>query len=296
MQRTTRAHLMMWLTAMIWGFAFVAQRAGMEHVGPFTFSAIRFALGALVLLPLALRNRNEARLLFSKRLWIAGLIAGSVLFMGASAQQIGLVHTPAGKAGFITGLYVVFVPVFGILWKHRTGLFMWAGILLAVAGMYFLSIREGFRIDAGDMWVLAGAVFWANHVLVIAWLSPRHNSVHLAFSQFVVVSVLSLFAALYFEDIKVSGIHDALLPILYGGVLSVGIAYTLQVVAQKDAHPAYVSIVLSLETVFAALGGWWVLGETFTLRELSGCLLMLAGIFLAQLPEILGAKNMQARR
>ena len=294
MKAATRAHILMWITAIIWGFAFVAQRAGMDHMGPFAFGGIRFALGALVLLPLALRQNRDRQRLFSGRLWLSGGIAGLVLFLGASAQQIGLVYTPAGKAGFITGLYVVFVPVFGLLWKHRTGVFIWAGIAVAVAGMYFLSIRDGFSIEAGDLWVFTGALFWANHVLVIAWLSPRHPSVHLALVQFTVVALLSLLTASWMEEIHWTGIRMAALPILYGGILSVGIAYTLQVVAQKDAHPAYVSIVLSLETVFAALGGWWLLNESFSLRELLGCLLMLAGILLAQIPEMKSKRTVPA--
>lgn len=286
MNTTLRANILMWITAMIWGFAFVAQRAGMEDIGPFAFSAIRFALGAISLLPLVAFYHAKGENFFRKKLWLSGILAGFVLFCGASAQQIGMVYTPAGKAGFITGLYVVMVPVLGLLWKRKTGWDIWAGVALAVVGMYLLSIREGFSMLPGDLWVLAGAFFWANHVLVIAWLSPQFNSVQLAVVQFLTVSLLCGIFAFGFETTTWSNVHAALWPILYGGLMSVGIAYTLQVVAQKYAHPAYASIVLSLETVFAALGGWLVLNETFTLRELTGSLLILGGIFVAQWPDI----------
>ncbi len=269
---------------MIWGFAFVAQRAGMEDIGPFAFSAIRFALGAISLLPLVAVYHRKGVKFFRKNLWLSGLLAGFVLFCGASAQQIGMVHTPAGKAGFITGLYVVMVPVLGLAWNRKTDLTVWAGAVLAITGMYFLSTHEGLEIQKGDLWVLLGAFFWANHVLVIAWLSPKYNSVQLAIIQFFVVSMLSAVFALMFEITTMHNIREALWPIVYGGVMSVGIAYTLQVVAQKYAHPAYASIVLSLETVFAALGGWLVLHETFTLREMAGSLLILGAIIVAQLP------------
>ena len=289
MKDSTRANILMWITAMIWGFAFVAQRAGMEDIGPFAFSAIRFALGALSLMPLVVYYHKRGSDFFRRGLWLSGMLAGTVLFCGASAQQIGIVYTPAGKAGFITGLYVVMVPILGLLWKRKTAFPVWIGAALAVAGMYFLSIREGLEIHKGDLWVLAGAFFWANHVLVIAWLSPKYNSVQLAVIQFLMVSVLSTFLALIFESTGWNNIIAALWPILYGGLMSVGIAYTLQVVAQKHAHPAYASIVLSLETVFAALGGWLLLNETFTLREIAGSLLILLGIFIAQWQEIFSA-------
>ncbi|MEJ5303242.1 MAG: DMT family transporter [Bacteroidales bacterium] len=289
MKDTTRANILMWITAMIWGFAFVAQRAGMEDIGPFAYSSIRFALGGMSLLPLVFYYHRKGNNFLRKDLWLSGLLAGSVLFCGASAQQVGIVNTPAGKAGFITGLYVVMVPVIGLLWKRKTSLPVWIGAALSVVGMYFLSIHEGIKINKGDMWVLAGAFFWANHVLVIAWLSPKYNSVQLAVIQFFTVSVLSGLMALGFETIGWSNVHGALWPILYGGLMSVGIAYTLQVVAQKHAHPAYASIVLSLETVFAALGGWLVLSESFTLRELFGSLLIFTGILVAQWQEIFSA-------
>ena len=210
------------------------------------------------------------------------------MFLGASFQQVGMVYTDAGKAGFITGLYVVLVPVIGIFWGHRTTSSVWYGVILAVAGLYLLSVTEKLsEIVSGDVLVLIGAFFWANHVLVIAKLSPDMDTITLASSQFAFVSILSFAgSAINQETYAWQGIADAMWPILYGGFMSVGVAFTLQVVAQKTAHPAYVAIILSLETVFAAFGGWLILDEQFTPRIIAGCLMMLAGIVVAQLPEI----------
>jgi drug/metabolite transporter (DMT)-like permease len=282
------------LTAVIWGFAFVAQRMGMGYVGPFTFNGVRFALGSLVLLPFILRNRllqNSADTVGPcpdiKTIALGGSLAGIALFSGASLQQVGLVYTTAGNAGFITGLYVVIVPILGLFWGHQPRFGTWLGAGLAAVGLYFLSITEGFTISFGDFLELLGAFFWAGHVLLLGWLSPRIESLKLAFFQYVVCSLLSLTTAAVWEVITVSGILQAAVPILYGGVCSVGVAYTLQVVAQRNAHPAHAAILLSLEAVFAAIGGWLVLNEIMTARGLLGCALMLAGMMLSQLWTIL---------
>ncbi len=276
-------------TAVIWGFAFVAQRAGMVYVGPFTFNGVRFALGAFSLLPLCyvqdrVKNGPGGRTPQAGKggLITGGILAGVVLFFGASFQQIGIVYTTAGKAGFITGLYVVIVPILGLLLKQRPGPGTWIGAGIAAIGLYFLSITEEFTIEKGDSLVLAGAFFWATHVLIIGWLSPKTDSVKLAFLQFATCSALSLVAAMLTESIAVSGLFAASIPILYGGICSVGIAYTLQVVGQKGAPPAHAAIILSLETVFAAFGGWIILGETIPPRGLLGCALMLAAMVISQ--------------
>ena len=276
------------LTALIWGFAFVAQRIGMNYVGPFTFNGVRFALGCLVLVPFMTRRPSpgDARRMPAQDLkttvWGGGL-AGLALFCGASLQQVGLVYTTAGNAGFITGLYVVIVPLLGLVWRQRTHAGTWAGALLAAVGLYLLSVTEGFVIAFGDLLELAGAFFWAAHVLIVGWLAPRVPSTRLAFLQFAACSLLSLATAALFESVRLGAILQAALPILYGGALSVGVAYTLQVVAQRNAHPAHAAILLSLEAVFAALGGWLLLDETLTPRGLFGCALMLAGMLLSQL-------------
>ncbi len=285
-------------TAIIWGFAFVAQRAGMDYVGPFTFNGIRFAIGSLSLLPLVLMSREQRtatnKILPNpglKTILFGGAALGLALFSGASLQQIGLVYTTAGKAGFITGLYVIMVPVLGLFWKQQPKIGTWIGAILAAIGLYFLSVTEQFTIEMGDLLVLIGAIFWAAHVLIVGWLSPRINPIKLAFSQYVACSILSLITASVVELITLSSIFEAAIPILYAGLLSVGIAYTLQVIAQRDAHPAHAAILLSLEAVFAAVGGWLILDEIISPRGLVGCGLMLAGMLLSQLWGLVGKNS-----
>lgn len=292
--QTLKADLLLLTTAVLWGVAFVAQRKGMEAIGPMAFNGIRFALGSLSLVPLIAfldRRKNGAPLLPGtdtrwRAAWRSGLPVGVVLFGGASLQQIGIVHTTAGKAGFITGLYVVMVPLFGLIWKQRPSLGTWAGAVLAAVGLYFLSITKELTMDRGDALVLAGAFFWTAHVLLLGWLSPLRDPVKLACCQFAVCSALSLISAVLFERTSLEAVWNAAAPILYGGFVSVGIAYTLQVVAQKDAHPAHASILLSMESPVAALAGWVILSEGLTLRALFGCALMLAGMILSQLAEV----------
>ncbi len=282
-----KAEILLLLAAIIWGFAFVAQRMGMDHIGPFTYNGVRFLLGALSLAPLLWLGRRTAPLLDpgAKRLTLAGsLLAGLILFAGASLQQIGLIYTTAGKAGFITGLYVVIVPLLGLLWGQRTPWGTWLGALLAIFGLYLLTMSDRLALGEGDGLVLIGALFWAGHVLVIGWLAGRRvDPVLLACLQFIVCAVLSLAVALVSEPITLTGLRGATLPILYGGLLSVGVAYTLQVVAQRDAPPTHAAIILSLETVFAALGGWLLLNEVLAERGLLGCGLMFVGMLLSQL-------------
>jgi len=266
--------------------AFVAQRVGMEHVGPFVFNGVRFALGALALLPLALRSGEAMRPMpgMHAPAWLGCLCAGLALTLGASLQQIGLVYTTAGKAGFITCLYVILVPIFAAVAGSRTPLGTWVGALAAVAGMYLLSVNEDLSINKGDLLELLGAVFWAGHVLVAAWFAPRMNPIHLAVGQYAVCSVLSLaIAAVNGESFAFSGIYEAGLPILYGGLLSVGVAYTLQLIAQRDAPASHAAIILSLEAFFAAVAGWLLIGEVLSLRGIIGCGLMLAGMLLSEL-------------
>ncbi|GLI34266.1 DMT family transporter [Desulforhabdus amnigena] len=288
-KRTLRADILLILTATIWGFAFVAQRVGMDYVGPFTFNAVRFALGSLSLIPLLLFNHRQ-EIKYRKILpgrnrkmsLSAGCFAGLALYLGASLQQVGLIYTTAGKAGFITGLYVVIVPIMGLFWRQRPELGTWAGALLAAVGLYLLSVTGKFTISYGDLLVLAGAFFWASHVHLVGWFSARVGSIKLAFLQFAVCSFLSFITAFAVESISLQSILRGLLPILYGGFMSVGIAYTLQVVAQQEANPAHASIILSLESVFAAVGGWILLSETLPVRGLIGCGLMLSGMLLSQ--------------
>ncbi len=298
------------LASAIWGFAFVAQRVAMDHVGPFTFNAVRFALGSLPMLPLiAMARRRESggypdpdpsRPSTGPRstrprptdsptrpplrgLLLSGLAAGALLYGGASLQQFGIVYTTAGKAGFITGLYVIIVPILGLLWKMRPGAAAWAGAALGTVGLFLLSVTESLTIGLGDSLVLAGAFFWAGHVILVGWLIKRIDVGTLAFMQFVTCAVLSFVTALITEDIRMDGIVAAAGPILYGGFISVGIAYTLQLVGQRRTPPSHAAIILGLEAVFAAVGGWAVLDETLSRRALVGCGLMLAGVVVSQL-------------
>ncbi|KPL19065.1 MAG: hypothetical protein AMJ92_05065 [candidate division Zixibacteria bacterium SM23_81] len=285
-----RSNALLLLAAAIWGFAFVAQRAGMEHVGPFAFNAVRFAMGGIALIPFLLRGRGHptgsedalprAR---GKAVLLSGSLAGAALFVGASLQQMGIVYTTAGKAGFITGLYVIIVPIMGLCWRQRAGLEAWLGAGLAVTGLYLLSVAGKITISRGDLLVLLGAFAWAGHVHIIGWLSPRINSVKLAFMQFIACSAMSLIVAGLVETITRQGLLGAAIPILYAGLISTGVAYTLQVVAQRRVHPAHAAIILSLEAVFAVIGGWLMLGEVLTVRELFGCVLMLGGMLLSQI-------------
>jgi drug/metabolite transporter (DMT)-like permease len=278
------------ITAAIWGFAFVAQRVGMEYVGPFTFNGVRFGLGSLSLIPLIwyLRERNNGKdrwrgtLPFATALGFSAL-AGLILFAGASFQQVGIVYTTAGKAGFITGLYVILVPIIGYRWGQRASRGTWVGAVLAVIGLYLLSVTGSFTIAKGDLLVLISALFWAAHVLTIAWLSPRMNPIVLASIQFAVCSMLSMVTAFAIETVALDSILQGIIPILYGGLASVGIAYTLQVVAQRTAHPAHASIILTMEGAFAVLGGWLLLNEVLTMRALTGCALMMAGMVVSQI-------------
>jgi drug/metabolite transporter (DMT)-like permease len=296
--RTAKTDSLLLLAACIWGFAFVAQRVGMEHVGPFGFNGVRFALGCLVLLPLFARNGARGHGVRGRgsglgaRAGIAGsLLAGLAVFAGASFQQVALVYTTAGNAGFITGLYVILVPIIGIALGHPTHTGTWTGAALAAVGLYLLSVTDQLAFSPGDLLVLIGACFWAIHVHLIGWLSPRQDPLRIAVVQYAACAVLSLGVAGVVEQNDVGRYLSAALPILYGGVLSVGVAYTLQVVAQRRAKPSHAAIIMSLEAVFAAIGGWLVLNETLSPRGIVGCTLMLGGMLLSQLWRMPSVQN-----
>ena len=284
-----KANLLLLLTAVIWGFAFVAQRAGMEYLGPFTFNATRFTLGSISLIPLLIINQKrkfyrEVFITFNRRiLFKGGLASGLFLFLGATFQQSGLVYTTAGKGGFITGFYIMLVPILGLLIKQKTSFLTWMGALIALLGLYFLSFNENFVLNIGDILVFIAAFFWAGQILVIGFFSNKTDPIQLAFLQFLVCAFISMIAALISEDIVLNNFYLALIPILYAGFISAGIAFTLQVVAQREAHPANASIIMSLESVFAALGGWILLGEIISFRGFIGCGLMLTGMIVSQL-------------
>ncbi|MCF8234789.1 MAG: DMT family transporter [Bacteroidales bacterium] len=282
-----KSDLILFTTALIWGFAFVAQKEGMEHIGPFTFNAIRFLMGTLTLLPLLyLRRKKAADKKYQKSnlsLLQAGTIAGAALFLGAAFQQTGIKYTTAGNAGFITSLYVIFTPVLGVFAGIIPKLRVWLGAVVATAGLYLLTVQEGLIISEGDLLVLICAIFYAVHVHVIGWLSPKFSSYRLAILQFLVAGVLSGIVAGFSEPLLWNPIRASLPFLLYVGVLSTGVAFTLQIVGQKIARPSHAAIILSFEAVFAAIGGWLLLGESFTTANIIGCFLMLIGILIAQI-------------
>ncbi|WP_018525452.1 DMT family transporter [Alkalispirochaeta alkalica] len=269
------------VTAAIWGFAFVAQRLGMDHVGPFFFTGVRFLLGAMVLLPVALLRGGPSRRV-PGALLPGAAVTGLVLFAGSALQQIGLVYTTAGNAGFITGLYVVMVPLLGIFRRQAVGGLRWGAVLLAVAGLYLLSVQPGASVNPGDLFVMASALFFALHVQLIDHLSRRYPVLWISLVQYGVVALVSLAVAVVREPIDLAGMRGAAVPILYGGIGSIAIAYTLQTVAQRRAAPSHAAILLSLEGSFAALGGWLILSEVLSLRSVLGCALLLAGMILSQ--------------
>ena len=287
--KNTVSALLLVLTALIWGVAFVAQSVGSDHVGPFTFLASRSLIAGAALLPLiAVRNKKNPapKTKEGKRdLWTGGILCGCALMIASALQQIGIAGTTVGKAGFITALYIVIVPLFGLFLKKRIPAAVWAGVALAAFGMYLLCIKEGFTISRGDFFVLLCAVCYSGHILVIDRFSPRADGVRMSCIQFFTCGILSTVAMLLFEQPTMSVILDAWLPILYAGLLSSGVGYTLQIIAQKNVQPTVASLLMSLESVFSVLAGWALLREALSARELIGCALVFIAILLAQLPE-----------
>ncbi len=278
------------LTAVIWGLAFVAQEVGAQYLGTFTFNGIRFALGAVSLVPvIALFGRESMSRSGWKKLVIASLFTGTVLFLASTMQQYGVeLGTPAGKAGFITGLYTVNVPVASFLFfRRRTGLYVWIGALLAVAGLLLLNLDESFTLSfgAGEICVLIGSVLWAGHILVIDKFVDEVSPLKFSMGQFIVCSAESLFCALLWEDGTAAGVKAALVPLLYGGIMSVGVAYTCQTLGQKNTDPTVSAIVLSTESVFSVIGGVLILHAHMEPQGYLGCALILSGIILAQLKQ-----------
>lgn len=280
------------LTALIWGSAFVAQSVGMDYIGPFTFNSIRSFMGGIVLLPVIFimkrqRRKNGQGAPSSgdrKTLIIGGICCGIALAAASSLQQIGIVYTSAGKAGFITALYILIVPVMGLFLGRRAGLKVWIGVALAVAGMYFLCITDGFSISKGDFLVFLCAIVFSVHILVIDHFTPKVDGVALSCIQFFVCGILCAVPMFVQEQPRISEILVAWMPLAYAGVLSCGVAYTLQVIAQKNTDPTVASLLLSLESVFSVLTGWVILGERLSGRELFGCALVFAAVLLAQIP------------
>lgn len=287
------------ITSLIWGSAFVAQRVGMDYVGPLTFTAIRFWLAVAALFPVMiildkknlLEKPKETGEDGKKTLIKGGLACGVILFAASVFQQFGLVFTTAGKAGFITALYIILVPLLGLFLKHRPGTKSWIGVLIGTVGLYFLTITESLTIAKGDFIVLIGAFFWASHVLIIDHFSPYVDGVKLSIIQFTVCGVLGTIAMFIFENPSVDSIMSAAIPILYAGVMSAGIGFTFQVLGQRHTSPTVASLILSLESVFSAVFGFLLLREIMSGRELLGCALLFGAVIISQLPSKAKAPN-----
>ena len=282
------AELLLILAAVVWGFSFVAQKIGMDSIEPMAFNGIRFIIGSLSLLPVILIFNNKKKKTSAKQnieLWKAGIISGTVLFIAASIQQFGIVFTTAGNAGFITSIYVIIVPVMGLLFKQKVTIQTWVGAVLAIVGLYYLSVSEGLTIVVGDLLVFGSAFFWAIQVLLAGYYAVRVNVIKLAAIQFALTGVISLIISLFTETYGIQNILDASIPILYGGIMSVGLAFTLQLIAQKKANPSHAAIILSTESVFAAVGGWIILNERLTTIEFIGAVLMLTGVVISQIKK-----------
>ncbi len=285
------------LTALIWGCAFVAQSVGMDYVGPFTFNMARFLIGAIVLLPVIwFMDRQKAAEKSDapkdtgadgdrKTLIIGGICCGTALAVASSLQQWGILFTTVGKAGFITAMYIVIVPLLGVFIGKKVRPLIIACVAIAVVGFYFLCMTESLRLGLGDFLVLLCAIAFSIHILVIDHFSPKVDGVKMSAIQFLTAAILSAVPTLMWERPVFMEIFQAWQPVLYAGVMSCGVAYTLQIVAQKNADPTVASLLLSLESVFSALAGWVLLGQGLSLKELFGCVLIFCAIILAQLPE-----------
>lgn len=290
LQKTNwKSPLILLVTATIWGFAFVAQSVGTGYVEPFTFTGVRNIMGAIVLLPVIFftsKKKEKANLREDKKaLWLGGILCGLCIGVASCLQQIGIQYTTAGKAGFLTAMYIIIVPVLGtVLFKHKCGSFVGISIVLATIGLYLLSIQNGFSLGLGDTYVMASALVFAVHILVIDHFAPKCSSTKLSCIQFLVGGVLSMAAAFLVEHPDIHQILEAWLPLAYTGILSSGVGYTLQIVGQKGMNPTVASLILSLESVISVLAGWLILNQALTLRELVGCVTMFAAIILAQLP------------
>lgn len=294
---------LLFIAAVIWGVAFVAQSRGMDYVGGFTFNCLRSMLGGLVLIPLIYvinnirKNKENANNVNAnhvnannvngdrKTLITGGVSCGILLCLASNLQQFGIKYTTVGKAGFITAMYIVIVPIMGIFIKKKAGKFVWIGVALAVAGLYLLCINEDFYIGKGDMLVLGCAVIFSVHILCVDYFSPLVDGVKLSCIQFFTCGILSGIPMLIFEKISIPSIAACSIPILYAGIMSCGVAYTLQIIGQKNVNPTVASMVLSLESVVSVVAGWLILGQNMSGRELFGCVVMFAAIVLAQLPD-----------
>ena len=295
MSKKMQSNILLLLTAIIWGSAFVAQKSGMDYVEPFTFNGIRTFIGGLVLIPVIffMEKKNppeeisrEEKTKKNKELLIGGICCGLALFAASSLQQFGVSYTTAGKAGFITTLYVVFVPIISVLLRKKVRPIMWLCVAMGAVGLYLLCMTDAsFRLTFGDTLVLLCAVAFAVHILTVDHFSPKMDGIKLSCIQFLTVGIVSMVCMFIFEHPDIHAILDCAVPLLYAGVLYCGLGFTFQVVAQKHAEPTVASLLMSLESVFAVVFGALLLHETMSMRELSGCLIIFIAVIISQLPE-----------
>lgn len=308
-----KSSLMLLAAAVIWGVAFVAQSVGMEYVGPFTFNAVRCLIGGVVLIPcIFLLNRRKGSMDESgskqdgyssakgekgsnRDLILGGVCCGVCLCLASNLQQIGISYTTVGKAGFITAMYIILVPLFGIFLKKKVGIKIWVSVALAVAGLYLLCMTEKLSISRGDGYVLICALFFALHILTIDHFSTKADGVKMSCIQFFVSGLISSVLMFLFETPELSAILAAWLPVLYAGVMSCGVAYTLQIIGQQNMDPTMASLILSLESVISVLAGWVILHQSLSWKEMLGCVVMFGAIILAQLPGKSQTAEGQAR-
>ena len=301
MKKQLRGSLCLLLATVIWGFAFIAQSVGMDKIGPFTFQAIRCFLAVLFLVPCSVLLeckkggfRESMKRWKNPVLWKVGLICGCALFVAASLQQIGLIYTDAGKAGFITAMYIVLVPVLGLFLKEKPPVTTVFSVGLAVIGLYLLSCMGASGINKGDLYLMGCALAFAVQIRCIDRLAGELDGLRLNCIQSLVVALLSIPFMCFTETVEVSSILVCWMPLCFAGILSMGVAYTMQILGQKDVEPTAACLIMSLESVFAALGGWWLLNETMTAWELMGCALVFGGVLLSQLPANLFLKKKTA--
>ena len=290
-----RNSILLLLAACIWGVAFVAQSVAMDHIGPYTFSCIRFLLGGVVLLPVigifsvSGKGRSvkaEGSMWKRNRLLIiGGICCGIALCVASNLQQIGIITTSAGKAGFITAFYIVFVPIVNLFFGKKSSLLIWISVALALVGLYLLCITESFSINQGDVYLLLCAIVFSAHILIIDHFSPLVDGVKMSCIQFFVAGILSAIPMLLFENPSFAQLKAASVSILYAGIMSCGVAYTLQIVGQKNMNPTIASLILSLESVVSVLAGWIILHQALSVREIIGCILMFCAIIFAQIPS-----------
>ncbi len=281
--------LILFLTATIWGSAFVAQSVGMDYVGPFTFTAIRSIIGGLVLIPYILikdKSKHKNTCKSRKSLLLGGLCCGLFLCIASNFQQIGIKYTTVGRAGFITSCYIIIVPLISLIFfKKKYDYKLWLAVALSLSGLYLLCITDSFDIGKGDFLVLICAIFFSLHILVIDHFSPLVDGVKMSCIQFFVCGVISIIPAIIYENIEIQLLLKAWAPILYAGVLSSGVAYTLQIIGQKNMNPTIASLIMSIESCISVIAAFLILGQTMTFREIFGCIFMFIAIILAQLPS-----------